>query len=182
VFHPSGEKQEQDQERLGTSLAFCREMPSSKQFRKQSPNPVELRGSGVHGKGVFATRKIVKGTRIIEYTGRRISWKKAKEMRPLDPKNPNRIVFFALDDGSVIDPSVGGNDTQWINHSCEPNCETIEKECRIYVMASRDLNIGEELFIDYSVEAEGQRTKKLERKFRCDCGTPNCRGTMLGAA
>ena len=154
-------------------------MPSSKSARKASTSRVELRGSGVHGKGVFATRRVHKGEQIIEYTGRRISWKKAIEMPPVDSKNPNHTVFFGLDNGKVIDPSVGGNEAQWINHSCQPNCETIERRGRIYVVACRNLQAGEELFIDYRLEAEGQRTKKLENEFRCRCGTPRCRGTML---
>jgi len=115
----------------------------------------------------------------MEYTGRRISWDKAIKMPPLDPKNPNRTVFFGLEDGSVIDPSIGGNEAQWINHSCEPNCETSEEEGRIYVIACGNLQAGDELFIDYRLEAEGRRTRKLEDQFRCHCGVTRCRGTML---
>jgi len=154
-------------------------MGSSKRPRKSSSSSVEVRGSGIHGRGVFAVRTIRKGERVIEYTGKRISWKKAKEMPPVDLKNPNHTVFFGLDDGSVIDPSVGGNEAQWINHSCEPNCETHEEKGRIYIMACRDLKTGNELFFDYRLEAEGRRTKKLESDFRCDCGALHCRGTML---
>ncbi len=100
-------------------------------------------------------------------------------MPPLDPKNPNHTVFFGLDDGTVIDPSAGGNEAQWINHSCEPNCEPNEEKGRIYIIACRDLRTGDELLFDYRLEAEGRRTKKLENDFRCDCGTTHCRGTML---
>ena len=100
-------------------------------------------------------------------------------MPPVDPKNPNHTVFFGLDDGSVIDPSVGGNEAQWINHSCAPNCETDEKRGRIYIVAHSNLRMGNELFFDYCLEAEGRRTKQLERDFRCNCGALRCRGTML---
>ena len=154
-------------------------MGSSKRQRKSLSSSVEVSGSGVHGRGVFAARRIRKGERVIEYSGKRISWKKAKKIPPLDPKNPNHTVFFGLDDGSVIDPSVGGNEAQWINHSCEPNCETNEEKGRIYIIACRDLKTGDELFFDYRLEAEGRRTKKLESDFRCDCGAFHCRGTML---
>jgi len=144
-----------------------------------SNHSIEVRGSGIHGRGVFATRPIRKGQRIIEYAGRRISWKVAIDMPPTDPKNTNHTKFFGLDDGKVIDPSVGGNESQWINHSCAPNCETDEIRNRIYVVALRNLKKGEELFYDYRLEVEGRRTKKLERDFACYCGAPNCRGTML---
>ena len=139
-----------------------------------------MNGSGVHGKGVFATRRIRKGERIIEYTGERISWKKAQKLPPDDPKNPHHTVFFGLDDGSVINPAVGGNEAQWINHSCAPNCETDEENGRIFVFARRNIEKGAELFFDYRLEPADRRTRKLEKQFRCDCGSPKCRGTMLG--
>ena len=163
----------------GTSLALCRAMRGSKKSCESSNGSVEVRGSGIHGRGVFATRPIRKGERIIEYAGRRISWKKAIEMPDADPKNPNHTKFFGMDDGTVIDPSVGGNEAQWINHSCAPNCETAEKRGRIYIVACRNLKTGDELFFDYRLEVEGRRTKKLERDFACYCGAPRCRGTML---
>ncbi|MBA3962929.1 MAG: SET domain-containing protein-lysine N-methyltransferase [Chthoniobacterales bacterium] len=143
---------------------------------------VQVRPSGVHGKGVFALRPIRKGARIIEYTGERVSWKKAQELPPHDPKQPHHTFFFSLDDGNVINAAVGGNDSRWINHSCNPNCETSESKDRIYVTALRSLKSGEELFYDYRLEPAERRTKKLERLFRCNCGNDNCRGTMLDLA
>jgi len=140
---------------------------------------VKVGGSGVHGKGVFATRYIRKGECIIEYTGARISWEKAQQLPPHDPKNPYHTVFFGLDDGDVINPAVGGNEAQWINHSCDPNCETAEEKGRIFVVARRDLKKGIELFIDYRLEPAGRRTKKLESLFKCRCDSAKCRGTML---
>jgi len=65
-------------------------------------------------------------------------------MPPLDPRNPNYTVFFGLDDDSVIDPSVGGNEAQWINHSCEPNCEAVVTKRTIWIVALRDMQAGEE--------------------------------------
>ncbi len=140
---------------------------------------VRVGKSGVHGKGVFAVRKIRKGARIIEYTGERISWKKAQQLPAHDPKNPHHTFFFSLDDGKVIDAGVGGNEARWINHSCEPNCETSESKGRVYVFALRTLKAREELFYDYRLEPAEPRTEKLERLFRCNCGSANCRGTML---
>ncbi len=146
---------------------------------KTSPEKVEVRKSGVHGKGVYATAAIRKGERIIEYTGEHMPWDAAMELPPRDPKDPYHTFFFSLDDGDVIDASRGGNDSRWINHSCDPNCETTEEQCRIFVYAKRAIRPGEELFYDYKIVPAERRTKKLEKEFACLCGSANCRGTML---
>lgn len=140
---------------------------------------IRIGASGVHGKGAFATQRILKGTRIIEYKGERIPWKHAQELPPHDPSNPHHTFFFSLDDGNVINAAVDGNEARWINHSCEPNCETDELDGRIYVYALRDLEKGEELFYDYRLEPAERRTKQLEKLFECHCGSAKCRGTML---
>jgi SET domain-containing protein len=140
---------------------------------------VRIGRSGVDGRGVFATQAIRKGTRIIEYAGQRISWEAAQELPPDDPENPHHTFFFSLEDGTVINAGVNGNEARWINHSCAPNCETRDHRSRIYVYALRDLKPGEELFYDYRLEPAERRTKKLERLFRCHCGSATCRGTML---
>jgi len=155
-------------------------MAASKSKRRRSSQvPVKVCGSGIHGQGVFATRHIPKGERIIEYTGARISWDEAQRLPPHDPNNPYHTTFFSLEDGDVINPAVGGNEAQWINHSCDPNCETTEENGHIFVVASRELKRGSELFFDYRLEPADRRTKKLEAFFKCHCGSAKCRGTML---
>lgn len=140
---------------------------------------IEVRRSGVHGRGVFAKAKIRKGARIIEYTGHRMPWKEAEDLPPLDPKNPYHTFLFSLDDGNVINAAVGGNAARWINHSCEPNCETFEEDGRVFVHAARAIKPGEELFYDYKLIPSERRTKKVEKEFGCFCGAKKCRGTML---
>lgn len=152
---------------------------SSKTAREKQATRIEVRKSGIHGRGVFAKEPIRKGARIIEYTGRHIGWKEAQELPPLDPKNPYHTLLFSLENGNVIDASVGGNEARWINHSCDPNCETFEEDNRIFVHALRGLRPGEELFYDYKMIPSERRTKKLEKEFACWCGTAKCRGTML---
>ena len=143
--------------------------------------PYRVRRSTIHGTGVFATRRIAKGERIIEYRGAIISWKAADELPPSDPNDPNHTFLFSLSDGKrVIDASVGGNDARWINHSCDPNCETEETEDgRVYIEALRAIPAGEELHYDYCLILDEKITKKLERAYRCLCGAAQCRGTML---
>ena len=135
---------------------------------------IEVRESGVHGRGVYAAQAIPKGTRIIEYTGERVSWEAAPD-NPDDPHTFN----FGLENGDVINPEVGGNDARWINHSCDPNCEAIEEDDRIFIHATRDIQPGEELLYDYHMELNEPITEASKRKFACHCGASNCRGTMI---
>ncbi len=136
--------------------------------------PLEVRSSGVHGKGVFATRPIRQGRRIIEYTGKRMSWAEA----PNDPDDPHTF-NFGLENGLVINPEIGGNEARWINHACDPNCEAIEEDDRIFIYALRNIRPGEELFYDYGLELDEPITKELAQEFACHCGSSKCRGTML---
>jgi uncharacterized protein len=140
---------------------------------------LKVRRSPVHGRGVFATRLIRKRARIIEYTGRRILWSDVP-----DDLDDLRTYYFGLDDEKkVIDPSVGGNEAQWINHSCAPNCTTIEdSRGRVFIEALRDIRAGEELFYDYRLVIDVPRTKEIEQESICHCGSPRCRGNMLDPA
>ncbi|MFN7856822.1 MAG: SET domain-containing protein, partial [Acidovorax sp.] len=81
----------------------------------------------------------------------------------------------------VIDAAVGGNAARWINHACNPNCETEEDEDgrRVFIKARRNINAGEELNYDYGLIIEERYTPKLKAEYPCWCGSPNCRGTLL---
>jgi SET domain-containing protein len=139
----------------------------------------KVRLSNVHGNGVFATRKIPAGARIIEYCGKRISEKQADQRFGMDPDNPHHTFFFSLENGRLIDGGDNGNDARWINHSCEPNCEAQEEKGRVYIHALRDIRRGEELCYDYGLVVELRMTKALKAAYACRCGSANCRGTML---
>lgn len=136
---------------------------------------IEVRKSDVHGRGVYAMQFIPEGTRIIEYTGQRVSW----EAAPNDEDDPHTF-NFGLDNGAVINPEIGGNDARWINHSCDPNCEANEEDDRIFIDAMRDIQPGEELFYDYGLEIDEPITEESKKKYACHCGSSKCRGTMLG--
>lgn len=140
-----------------------------------------VKSSGIHGRGVYAGRKLKQGERIVEYKGELISWKEADRRPPSDPDDPNHTFFFALSDGKrVIDANVGGNAARWINHSCAPNCETEESDDgRVFIDALRDIAPGEELFYDYGLIIDERITPTLKKQYRCLCGARDCRGTML---
>jgi len=147
--------------------------------KNRAAGHLKVRKSRVHGRGLFTTRSIRKRAFIIEYTGRRILWSNVAEESD-DP----RTYYFGLDDEKrVIDPTVGGNDARWINHSCDPNCRSIEdNRGRVFIEALRDIRAGEELFYDYRLTIDVPRTKEIEEESICRCGSPRCRGNMLEVA
>jgi hypothetical protein len=139
-----------------------------------------VRGSHIHGRGVFATEKIRKGTVIVEYKGQRASWDDAMERPDSDPDDSAHTFLFQLDDGRVIDARVRGNAARWINHSCDPNCRTFEDdEGRVFIEAKRKIRPGEELSYDYKLQIEGRLTKRERAQYACRCGTGKCRGSLL---
>jgi SET domain-containing protein len=140
---------------------------------------IQVRRSGVHGKGVFALQDIAEGEVVAEYVGEIISWDEAQDRHPHDPAQPNHTFYFHVDADRVIDANYGGNASRWINHACEPNCETDEQNGRIFIMALRDITAGEELNYDYGLMLEERYTPKLKAEYPCWCGAPSCRGTLL---
>ncbi len=142
---------------------------------------IVVRNSRIHGRGIYAARKLRQGERIVEYRGERISWKEADRRPASDPDDPNHTFFFSLSDGkTVIDAGVEGNIARWVNHSCAPNCETEESEDgRVFIQAMRDIRRGEELNYDYGLIIDERITPTLKKQYECRCGAVDCRGTML---
>jgi uncharacterized protein len=140
---------------------------------------IQVRRSGVHGKGVFALQDIAEGETLIEYVGEVISWDEAQDRHPHDPNDPNHTFYFHVNEDKVIDALHGGNSSRWINHSCDPNCEADEQNERIFIKALRNIQAGEELNYDYGLIIDEPYTKKLLAEYPCWCGAKNCRGTLL---
>jgi hypothetical protein len=138
-----------------------------------------MRRSKIHGRGVYARVPISAGTRIVEYTGERITMDEAEARYPEDPDTVYHTFLFALEDGAVIDAAFQGNIARWINHSCDPNCEAVEEDGRIFIESLRDIAPGEELAYDYHFILEVRHSPAMKRRYPCICGAPNCRGTML---
>jgi SET domain-containing protein len=139
----------------------------------------KVRGSRIQGLGAFATQQIRKGTRVIEYTGERISSEEGDRRYDEKHSPDSPVLLFTVDKRTVIDAGVGGNDARFINHSCDPNCEPVIQSRRVYIEAIRTIRSGEELTYDYNLTREGKDDEKTEREYACHCGAPNCRGTML---
>jgi uncharacterized protein len=141
--------------------------------------PFEVRRSRIQGRGVFATRKISAGDRIIEYRGERIDEDEADRRYPWKDDELHHTFLFRLDDGSVIDADRGGNAAKYINHSCDPNCEALEEEGRIFIYALRDIRRGEELAYDYNFVLDEPHSAANKKLYPCYCGAQTCRGTIL---
>jgi hypothetical protein len=140
-----------------------------------------VRRSRIHGRGVFAARYIRKGTRIVEYTGERISNREADRRYDDDKMKRHHTFLFTLDKKTVIDGAIsaGGGDASYINHSCDPNCEAIITGKKIFIHAKRGIEPGTELAYDYQYERTGKNDDELEKFYFCRCGADNCRGTIM---
>jgi len=142
---------------------------------------VEVRHSPVHGYGVFALRRIRKGTTIMEYLGDRVSHEEADSRYENKDINDNHTFLFTVDSKTVIDGGVGGNDARFINHGCDPNCASASHKKRIFVEAVRTIQPGEELAYDYQIERDPEDPPNVDEIFACRCGAASCRGSMLVA-
>jgi len=143
---------------------------------------IKVRNSRIHGRGVFAAKRIPKGTRVIEYLGERITHKEADERYEDHDPNDNHTFLFIVDSKTVIDAGVQGNAARFINHSCDGNCESAIAERRVFIDAVRDIAKGEELGYDYEIGREKDDPLNVDEIYACRCGSPQCRGTMLWPA
>ena len=87
--------------------------------------------------------------------------------------------LFVVDDEVCIDAGVDGNDARFINHSCDPNCESNIEGGRVFIDAIRTIEPGEELGYDYALTWESSDDPAELALFACRCGAAGCRGTML---
>jgi SET domain-containing protein len=139
---------------------------------------IEVRGSTIHGRGVFARLPIRSGTTVVEYKGERLDPDEAAE-RYDDSVAGSITLLFTVDDRRVIDGGRGGNEARFINHSCEPNCESYVHRGRVFIRAVRNIKAGEELTYSYDLLVGGRPLKAWAKRYRCRCSALTCRRTML---
>jgi SET domain-containing protein len=106
--------------------------------------------------------------RVLEYIGERIS--KAESLRRCEQNNE---FIFCLGESYDLDGNVSWNPARFINHSCEPNCEASLEEGRIWLLAIRDVEPGEELTLNYGYDLENYKA------YPCHCGSRKCVGYMV---
>jgi len=122
---------------------------------------------------------IKKGSRIIEYLGERISHDEADRRYEEKGEDDGHTFLFIASNRTVIDAGVNGNEARFINHSCNPNCETVIERGRVFIEAVRDIKPGEELGYDYQLTWESTDDPAELANYTCRCGAKRCRGTML---
>lgn len=128
---------------------------------------ITVRASTIDGQGCFATARFLKGRKIAEYVGERISRREI----PMRLRGRRRIYICAVDAYWAIDGSRMGNGTQFINHSCEPNCNLRIIRGHILFFALRNIEPGEEILLDYEYSYHSDRKQ-------CSCGSRKCRGKI----
>ena len=139
----------------------------------------EVRRSGIHGRGAYATRHIAKGARVVEYLGERITHKQADARYEDKGQDDGHTFLFVVSSRVVIDAGVDGNDARFINHSCDPNCDTVIENERVFIEAIRDIEPGAELGYEYGLTWESTDDPEELANYLCRCGAAKCRGTML---
>jgi uncharacterized protein len=145
-----------------------------------STRPIEVRSSEIQGRGVFATRTIRRGDRIVRYTGEHISSDEADRRYPFSEKERHHTFLFTLDDDVIVDAGGRrGNAAKYINHSCDPNCEAVIEDDEIWIYALRTIRSGQELVYDYNFVLDEPHTPANKRLYPCYCGAGDCRGTIL---
>lgn len=139
----------------------------------------EIRNSPIHGRGLFATRDIPEGMRIIEYVGEKITKAESNrrgwaQFERAQQTGEAGVYLFTLNKRHDIDGDVPWNAARLINHSCDPNCESQIIRGRIWIIALREIRKGEELFFNYGFDLE------CYEDHPCGCGSRRCVGYIAG--
>ena len=125
-----------------------------------------------NGRGLYATKDIKAGTRIIDYVGKIITKKQTEESEKFDNSKP--IYLFDLNSRYDLDGNVSWNTARLINHSCLNNCDYEGKGLKLWVNANRDIKMGEELTCNYGFGYDSDY-----KQFPCKCGSKNCVGYIV---
>lgn len=132
----------------------------------------------IHRWGLFATQSIKKGTRILQYTGEKIT-KKQSEIRAIEQESAfsregeGRVYIFELNKRYDLDGNTPDNIAKFINHSCDPNCEAVLDRGKIWIEAVKNIQEGDELFFDYNYDM----AHFLDHP--CHCGSKHCIGYIV---
>ena len=132
----------------------------------------KIKKSNIDNKGLYASRDIKKGTRIIEYKGKIITAKRSEK----DPKfdNDKAIYLFNLNKKYDLDGDFKYNTARLINHSSDPNCEVTGTGLKIWIHAIKNINRDEELTYDY-----GFGFDEDFKNYPCKCKSKNCVGYIV---
>ena len=132
-----------------------------------------IKKSNIDKRGLYASKNIKAGEKIIEYVGKLISKKETESNPKFD--NERDIYLFNLNEKWDLDGDYHWNTARLINHSCSPNCEVEGKGLKLWISAIKDIKKGEELSYDYGFSY----SKEDLDNFVCKCGSKNCCGYIV---
>jgi histone-lysine N-methyltransferase SETD2 len=157
----------------------CAHKCTNQLFTKRQYANIEVRRAGKKGFGLFTKSDIKEGDFIIEYIGEVLEEEEYLRRKDLYMATGSRHYYFMnVGNGEVIDAARKGNFGRFINHSCDPNCETqkwmVRGELTIGLFAIKDVPANTELTFDYNFERYG------DKPLKCHCGSKLCRGFVGG--
>jgi SET domain-containing protein len=139
--------------------------------RKRDSNKarkLEVRESDIYGMGCFALEHLPARKKIALYAGEVVRGRRHIEARL---RGQDAIKVIRLTDDLAIDGARGGDETAFINHSCEPNAfMRIVPGEKVAFFALRDIEPDEEITIDY---------RDPDHPVVCRCGTKECRSMQV---
>ncbi len=132
----------------------------------------KVKKSNIDKRGLYASKNIRPGTKIIEYIGKLITKKEAQLNSKFD--NSKDIYLFNINEKYDLDGDFKWNTARLINHSCSPNCEVEGEGLKLWITSLREIKKGEELTYDY-----GFGYDQDYKQFPCKCGSMNCVGYIV---
>ncbi|XP_071502155.1 histone-lysine N-methyltransferase NSD2-like [Diadema antillarum] len=153
----------------------AKEKCQNQRFQKRLyPDSVPLKTSQ-RGWGLVSMVDIKKGDFVNEYVGELVDEEACRRrIKKAHDENITDFYFLTLDKDRIIDAGPKGNLSRFMNHSCQPNCETqkwtVNGDTRVGLFAIRNITAGAELSFNYNLDCLGNEKKK------CECGAPNCSG------
>ena len=132
----------------------------------------KIKKSNIDKRGLYASKNIKAGAKIIEYVGKLISKKEAQQNSKFD--NSKDIYLFNINEKWDLDGDWSFNTARLINHSCNPNCEVEGKGLKLWISSLTEIKKGEELTYDYGFGYDSDY-----KQFPCKCRSKNCCGYIV---